>query len=93
MISGGKEYLWMLCSKHSLHQIFVSYLDFHLNWNYHIARKNWLLWVTHANLSLSFKCVLTTSILIDSVLHESAGAAEPVLIEEDFAEVTVQKTL
>lgn len=47
---------------------FFSYLDSHPNWNYCIARKNWTLLVTHAKLSLRFKCVLMTSIIIDSML-------------------------
>lgn len=72
---GGKEYPWMLCSKHSLHQIFVLYLNLRLNWSYYIARKNWMLLVTRVKLSLSFKCVLMTSILIDSIRYKSAGAA------------------
>lgn len=73
VMSGGREYPWMLCSKHSLRLIFASYLDFHLDWNYYVARKNWMVLVTHAK--LSFKCVLMTSILIGRMFHKSAGAA------------------
>lgn len=90
-MSGGREYPWMLRSKHSLHLIFASYLDFHLNWNYYVAGKNRTVLVARAK--LSFKCVLMISILIDSMFHESAGAAWPILVEEDLEEVTVQKIL